>query len=66
MKIDFSGDDILIYDFDELEAYKIGRKIEEDGIYFYTRMKDEMLKSAVRDVVERLTHDGRKKGVELR
>ncbi len=59
MKVDFSGDEIKIYDFDELEAYRIARKIEQDGIYYYSRMKDEVLKPQIRDVVEMLLSDER-------
>jgi len=60
MKVDFSSGEILIYDFDELEAYRIARKMEEDGIYFYSRMKDEVLQSEIKDVIEMLIGDERK------
>ena len=60
MKVDFSGDEIKIYNFDELEAYKIARKLEEDGIFYYSRMKEEVLKPTIRDVVEILISDERK------
>lgn len=60
MKVDFSGDEIKISDFDELEAYRIARKLEEDGIYYYSRMKDEVLKPKIRDVIEMLIGDERK------
>jgi rubrerythrin len=59
MKVDFSGDEIRIYDFDELEAYRIARKLEEDGIYYYSRMKEEMLKPEIRNVIEMLLKDER-------
>ncbi|MBI4830096.1 MAG: ferritin family protein [Candidatus Lindowbacteria bacterium] len=59
MKVDFNGDEIKIYDFDELEAYRIARKIEEDGIYYYSRMKEEVLRPEIRDVVEMLIKDER-------
>lgn len=60
MKVDFSADEPKIYDFDELEAYRIARKIEQDGLYYYSRMKEESLKPEIRDVVEMLLIDERK------
>jgi rubrerythrin len=59
MRVDFSGDEIRIYDFDQLEAYRIARKIEGDGIYYYTRMNEEVLKPEIRDVIETLLADER-------
>ena len=59
MKVDFSGDEIKIYDFNELEAYRIAHKLEEDGIYYYSRMKEEVLKPKIREVVEMLLADER-------
>lgn len=60
MRVDFSGEEISIFDFDELEAYKIGRKLEEDGIYYYSRMKEEVLNPDIRDVIQMLLRDERK------
>lgn len=60
MKVDFSGDEIRIFDFNELEAYKIARKLEEDGIYYYSRMKEEVLNPKILDAVEILLSDERK------
>lgn len=60
MKVDFSGDEIKIYDFDELEAYRVARKLERDGVYYYTRMKEEVLKPEIREVVEMLISDERR------
>jgi len=59
MKIDFSGDEIKIYDFDELEAYRIACKMEADGIYFYSRMLEEMLKPQMIEVLELLLGEER-------
>ncbi|UCD57321.1 MAG: hypothetical protein JSV16_16190, partial [Candidatus Hydrogenedentota bacterium] len=59
MKVDFSGDEIRISDFDELEAYRIARKMEEDGVYYYSRMKEEVLKPEIREVVDMLIGDER-------
>lgn len=60
MKVDFSTDEIKVFDFDELEAYRIARKLERDGVYFYTRMRDEMLKPEIREVIEMLISDEKK------
>lgn len=59
MKVDFSGDEIKIYDFNELEAYRIARKLEADGIYYYSRMRDEILKPKIVEVIELLIRDER-------
>ena len=59
MKVDFSGDEIKVYDFDELEAYKIARKLESDGVYYYTRMREEVLKPEIREVLDMLLSDER-------
>jgi rubrerythrin len=60
MKVDFSGDEIRIYDFNELEAYRVARKLEQDGIYYYSRMMEEVLKPKIREVVEMLLGDERR------
>ena len=60
MKVDFSGDEIEIYDFDELEACRIARKLERDGVYYYSRMKEEVLQPKIREVVEMLIADERR------
>lgn len=60
MKVDFSKDEIKVFDFDELEAYRIARKLERDGVYFYTRMRDEVLQPEIREVVEMLISDEKK------
>ena len=57
MKVDFSGDELKIFDFDELEAYRIARNLERDGVFYYTRMKEEMLAPGVREVIEMLIID---------
>ena len=54
MKVDFRGEEIKIYGFNELEAYKVARKLEEDSIYYYSRMKEEVLSPKIRDAVEML------------
>lgn len=57
MKVDFSDDEIRIYDFDELEAYRIARKLERDGVYYYSRMREEVLKPEICEVVDMLIGD---------
>ncbi|MCK5706419.1 MAG: ferritin family protein [Candidatus Aureabacteria bacterium] len=42
MQVEEKNGEILITDFNELEAYKISRKVENDGLEFYK----EMLKSS--------------------
>ncbi|MFH0771772.1 MAG: ferritin family protein [Candidatus Omnitrophota bacterium] len=36
MKIAYKGEEIILYDFEPLEAYNIARKLELEGINFYT------------------------------
>lgn len=38
MKFDVIGEDIKIYDFNALQAYKIGRHLEIEGIDFYNNL----------------------------
>jgi len=59
MKIDFSGDEAVIHDFNDLEAYRIARKMEADGIYYYSRMLDEIFKPKIVEVLELLIRDER-------
>ena len=60
MKVDFSRDEIKVFDFDELEAYRIARKMERDGVYYYTRMVEKILQPEIREVVEMLIIDEKK------
>jgi len=57
MKVDFSGDEIKIFDFDELEAYRIARKMEQDGLHYYSRMKEDVSRPEIREVIEMLIED---------
>ncbi|MDP3142936.1 MAG: ferritin family protein [Candidatus Omnitrophota bacterium] len=41
MKIDYAKGQMAITDFDPLEAYKIARKIEKDGIEFYQKLQSQ-------------------------
>ena len=38
MRIEERGNDLVIVDFNEIEAYKIARKIENEGINFYKKL----------------------------
>ena len=60
MKVDFSKDEIMVFDFDELESYRVARKLERDGVYFYTRLKEEVSTPEIREVVEMLISDEKK------
>lgn len=40
MKIKNENNKLIVTDFDEIEAYIIACKIEEDGIYFYKKLRD--------------------------
>lgn len=60
MKVDFSTDEIKVFDFDELEAYRIARKMERDGVYYYTRMREEIQQPKIREVVDMLIVDEKK------
>jgi len=52
MKIALDGDAIKLYDFNLLQAYKIAKHVEEQGIQFYEKMlhntKDDGLKEGLR------------------
>jgi rubrerythrin len=56
MRIEEKEDKLVIVDFNELEAYKIASKIEEDGIRFYERLtegvRDENIKGRLRFLLE--------------
>jgi len=42
MKILLDGDEIKLYDFNLLQAYKIAKHLEEQGIEFYAMMLDDV------------------------
>lgn len=56
MKIEEKNGEFLITDFNEIEAYKIARKIEEDGIGFYEGIlaseKDEGVSGELRFLIQ--------------
>ncbi|MFZ5801254.1 MAG: hypothetical protein ACOY3D_07790 [Candidatus Omnitrophota bacterium] len=47
MKVEFGKDNIEIVDFSALEAYKIARKLEKDGIEFYRQLLEKNLSAEV-------------------
>ncbi len=53
MKFDLSGDEIKVYDFNALQAYKIGRHMEEEGIAFYKNLikENDELKESFTDLL---------------
>ncbi len=60
MKLDTSGDEIKIYDFNDLEAFKIGRHLEEEGIAFYEKLLNENTSdTSVQEVVGKLLKEER-------
>ena len=54
MKIDYSGDEIKIFDFDAAESYKIARRLEGEGIEFYKRLGELFPEGGIRDITESL------------
>jgi rubrerythrin len=52
MKIDYSDGKIRISDFNPVEAYKIARKIEKDGIDFYAKLLKENFDKATNEVMK--------------
>jgi rubrerythrin len=51
MKIKDTGQGIQIYDFNSVESFKIARKLEEDGINYYSKLLGSMKDSRVREVL---------------
>jgi rubrerythrin len=54
MRIEEKNGDLMIVDFDELEAFKIASKIEKDGINFYEKLAEKVEKGRVRDTLNLL------------
>ncbi len=51
MKIEEKGAELVITDFDELEAYKIARKIEKDGREFYEKLYESVSEPKVKETL---------------
>jgi rubrerythrin len=54
MRFDFTGEEIKIYDFNYLEAYKIARCMEREGIAFFEQVKTSIAASEIKEVIESL------------
>ncbi|MDD5069462.1 MAG: ferritin family protein [Candidatus Omnitrophica bacterium] len=52
MNIEIINSKFVITDFDEFEAYRIGSKIEEDGIYFYKNCLNRVTTAAAKEAIE--------------
>ncbi len=57
MKIEERDNALVIVDFDELEAYKIARKIENEGINFYKKLVANAKEHAVRQKFQFLLNE---------
>jgi rubrerythrin len=51
MKIKTAGEEIKIYDFNVLEAFKIARKLEREGISFYKKLAGDAKDPRVKEVL---------------
>ena len=60
MKIDYSKGQMEITDFDSLEAYKIARKMERDGIDFYQKLQSQNFSPQVSQAVNFLLQEEKK------
>ncbi len=54
MKIKDNGEEIQIYDFNVLEAFKIARKLEREGISFYKKLTETVKDPKVKEVLKYL------------
>ena len=53
MKFDIVDEEIKIYDFNALQALKIGRRLEIEGIDFYNRvLQSADFDAAIKDGIE--------------
>lgn len=62
MKIEYKGDEIVISDFKPVEAYKIARRLEVEGISFYNLFLSASAASSddIRKAIESLLAEERK------
>ena len=51
MRIEEKNGNLVITDFNELEAFKIASKIEKDGIHFYEKLAGRVTSMRVRDTL---------------
>lgn len=54
MRIEEKDGDLVIVDFNELEAFKIASKIERDGVDFYEKLAERAAGGRVRDTLNLL------------
>lgn len=54
MRIEEKNGDLVIVDFNELEAFKIASKIEKDGIDFYEKLAERAAQRRARDTLRLL------------
>ena len=59
MRIEEKNGDLVIVDFNQLEAFKIASKIEKDGINFYGRLAERVASARARDTLNLLASQER-------
>ncbi len=59
MRIEEEDGNMVITDFNELEAFKIASKIEKDGISFYEKLEGKVAGARVRDTLKMLANQER-------
>ena len=59
MKIDTSGDQIRIYDFNAEESYRIARRMEQESLRFYEAVAEKLPDNGIRVVVNQLIEEER-------
>ena len=52
MKIEEKNHELIITDFDELEAYKLAYKIEKDGLAFYKKLAQKIEDPKIKEVLD--------------
>ncbi|MBN1794360.1 MAG: ferritin family protein [Candidatus Omnitrophica bacterium] len=60
MKIEERGDQFIIVDFNEREAYTIACRIEEEGIRFYGKLLEAVADPQAKGVIEHLIREERR------
>lgn len=60
MKIEEINNKFVVTDFDEIDAYKIARKIEADGIWFYARLLNRVFNPKAKEILKFLEGEERK------
>ena len=60
MRIEEKDDALVIVDFDELEAYRIACKIENDGLEFYKNLLEAVNETAAKKAIQLLIGEEKK------